>query len=676
MSFQLYTNLTPKGDQPKAIKELVEGIQRGERFQTLLGVTGSGKTFTIAHVIQQVQKPTLVISHNKTLAAQLYKEFQLFFPKNCVEYFISHYDYYQPEAYIPETDTYIEKDLSINQQIEAMRIRAISALISGRRDVIIVASVSCIYGLGNPQEYKNMVIPLQPGIYLPTEEFLTYLVYAHYERQDKELGPGGFRVRGDRIDVYPLHMDNPIRIYFFDDEIEQITLFDANTGREIQELNHFILYPANLFAIPKQVIESVIPEIQIELAQQVEFFKSQGKYLEAQRLLERTTHDIELMRTLGSCKGIENYSRYLSGRKPGERPYCLLDYFPEDFLVVIDESHMTIPQIRGMYHGDRSRKMKLVEHGFRLPSALDNRPLNFEEFESILPQVIFMSATPGDYELEKSGGVVVEQVVRPTGLVDPEVIVFPTKEQIPHLIGELYRCQEEGNRALVITSTKRMAEELASYLVQAGLRASYLHSELNAIERLNVLIELRTGKLDVVVGVNLLREGLDLPEVALVAILEADKEGFLRSTSALIQMAGRAARHLHGKVILYADKETEAIKAFLEETNRRRKIQLEYNRRHGIIPKPVSRPIPTSLDEPSFDGSVIQNMIKEATGRYNIPDLVYENLEDPKTIKSLMKQIEKEMYKAVEEEAYMTAARLRDELLFLQERLKQFKAIE
>jgi len=673
MSFQIYTHLTPKGDQPKAIAQLVDGIRRGERFQTLLGVTGSGKTFTIAQVIQQIQKPTLIISHNKTLAAQLYKEFQLLFPKNCVEYFISHYDYYQPEAYIPETDTYIEKDLSINQDIEALRIRAISSLISGRRDVIVVASVSCIYSLGNPEEYRNMMLPLQVGMYLPTEEFLSYLVYAHYERKHTELEPGSFRVRGDRIDVYPLHAEHPIRIVFFDDEIEQIFTFDANTGREIRKMDHFLLYPANLFAIPKTVIEAVIPEIQMELARQVEFFKSQGKYLEAQRLLERTTHDIELMRTLGYCKGIENYSRYLSGRKPGERPYCLLDYFPEDFLVIIDESHMTIPQIRGMYHGDRNRKMQLVEHGFRLPSALDNRPLTFEEFESILPQVIFMSATPGDYELEKCEGIVVEQLVRPTGLIDPEVVVHPTHDQIPHLIGELHHYREMGDRALVITSTKRMAEELAAYLVEAGFRARYLHSELNAIERLNVIIELRTGQIDVVVGVNLLREGLDLPEVALVAILEADKEGFLRSTAALIQMAGRAARHLHGKVILYADKLTEAIKTFLNETQRRRKIQMEYNRRHGITPRPVIRAIPTSLNESSLDGGLAKQLIREVSEHYTIPNIVYEKLNNKHAIQDLMKEVESAMYKAVEEEAYLTAARLRDELLFLQKRLKEIE---
>ncbi len=664
MKFRLHSPFTPQGDQPKAIQKLTQGILEGEKHQVLLGVTGSGKTFTIANVIANVNKPTLIISHNKTLAAQLYREFKEFFPDNLVEFFISHYDYYQPEAYIPATDTYIEKDLAINDVIERMRLKAVSALVSGRRDVIIVASVSCIYGLASPKEFEGMLRNIRVGDYIPIEDLLADLIELFYERSvSEELRPGQFRLRGDSLEIFQQHSDFILKISFWDDEIELIEFIDPETGRRKGKTSSITIYPAKLFAVSQETMNRALKSIRDELIRQIAFFKKQGKLLEAQRIRERTEHDLELMQSIGFCKGIENYSRHFSGKKPGEPPYCLLDYFPEDYLLIVDESHVTIPQVRGMYKGDRARKMILVEHGFRLPSALDNRPLNFDEFEDRINQVIYMSATPGNYELEKTYGEIVEQIVRPTGLLDPPVEIRPTKNQVDDLIGEIHKITTRNlGRVLVTTLTKRMAEKLSEYMEQMGVKVTYLHSDIDALERVDILRALRSGDIDVLIGVNLLREGLDLPEVCLVAILDADKEGFLRSTQAFIQMAGRAARNVNGYVILYADKITKSIRNLLEETERRRKIQMEYNKKNGITPRSVIRPIEETLR------SVVYEELEEPEIRImNEETLQYSKEEILKQIAKL----EQKMYEAVEIEEYLAAAKYRDKIYELQSLLEK-----
>jgi len=586
VKFKLVSNFKPAGDQPEAIEKLVQGIKAGYKFQTLLGVTGSGKTFTIANVIEHVQKPTLVISHNKSLAAQLYSEFKSFFPYNAVEYFISYYDYYQPEAYVPESDLYIEKDASINEEIERLRLKATSSLLT-RRDVIIVASVSCIYNIGSPDEVKELVVFLKKGVEKGREALMNQLVSIQYKRNDIQFTQGTFRVRGDIVDIFPADEKNGIRVEFFDDYIEKIYIFDPLTGNIIKQIDEVIIFPAKHFITTKPRIEEAVKNIKIELEKRVAEFEKQGKLLEAQRLLQRTLFDCEMLLELGYCPGIENYSMHLSGRKPGQRPFCLIDYFPKDFLMVIDESHVTIPQIQGMYEGDHSRKLTLVEYGFRLPSALENRPLRFEEFESLINQAICVSATPAEWEIEKSKGRIIEQIVRPTGIVDPKVTVKPAKNQIDDLINEIQKRIENNERVLVTTLTKKMAEDLSQYLNEIGIKVRYIHSEIDAIQRVEILRDLRLGEFDVLVGINLLREGLDLPEVALVAILDADREGFLRSERSLIQTAGRAARNVRSEVILYADEITESMKRALAEMERRRNKQLEYNRIHNIIPRSI-----------------------------------------------------------------------------------------
>jgi len=584
--FRIVSDYQPKGDQPQAIEQLADGILGGEKYQTLLGVTGSGKTFTMANVIAKVGKPTLVISHNKTLAAQLYGELKGFFPHNAVEFFISYYDYYQPEAYLPATDTYIGKDTSINDDIDRLRLRATASLFE-REDVVIVASVSCIYSLGSPKEYREEMVFLETGQKKERDEILKELIEIHYARNDIEFGRGTFRVRGDVVEIHPAYEESAVRVEMFGDEIEKITVINTLTGEILEQKNKIAIYPARHFVTTYPQLEEAIKNIQIELAERLEFFRSQNRLLEAQRLESRTKYDLEMMQEIGYCSGIENYSRHLSGRKPGERPYCLIDFFPKDFLLIIDESHQTIPQIRGMYAGDRSRKEVLVEYGFRLPSALDNRPLMYDEFESMLNQAIFVSATPAEYELEKCKGVVVEQLIRPTGIIDPHITIRPIAKQVDDLIEEIRVRTRRKERILVTTLTKRMAEDLADYLSQLDIKVRYLHSEIDAIERVDILRDLRLGEFDVIVGINLLREGLDLPEVSLVAILDADKEGFLRSERSLIQIAGRAARNKAGEVILYADEITDSIRKAMQETARRRKIQQEYNEKHGIIPQTI-----------------------------------------------------------------------------------------
>ncbi|NBO66285.1 MAG: excinuclease ABC subunit UvrB, partial [Acidobacteria bacterium] len=582
MAFKLHSEYTPAGDQPEAIRQLVEGLNTGEKHQTLLGVTGSGKTFTIANVIQQVQRPTLVLTHNKTLVAQLYGEFRQFFPENAVGYFVSYYDYYQPEAYIPVSDTYIEKDLAINEELDKLRLQATSQLLSGRRDIIVVASVSCIYGMGNPTEYENGIIRIHKGQVKSRQSLLHELVNSLYSRSQLEFSRGTFRVKGDTVDINLPYVDFAYRITFFGDEIEEIESLDPATNKRIGLMENAAIFPANLYLAPKDMIREILSEITDELGAQVEYFKQCGKYIEAQRLSERVTFDLEMIRELGYCNGVENYSRFFDRRQPGTRPFCLLDYFPKDFVCIIDESHQTIPQVSGMYGGDRSRKMNLVEYGFRLPSALDNRPLNFHEFENMVGQVIYVSATPGDYELEQSGGVVVEQVVRPTGLLDPPIEVRPARHQVDDLLDEIELTVKKGFRVLVTTLTKRMAEEMDAYLKRIDVRSKYIHSGIHTLERIEILRDLRLGTFDVLVGVNLLREGLDLPEVALVAILDADKEGYLRNEKSLTQTAGRAARNSEGRVIFYGDSITGSMQKTIDETNRRRAKQLEYNEAHGI----------------------------------------------------------------------------------------------
>lgn len=670
--FKIERPYPPAGDQPEAIRQLTEGINDGDKFQTLLGVTGSGKTFTMANVIQNVQKPTLVLTHNKTLVAQLYGEFRQFFPDNSVEYFVSYYDYYQPEAYIPTSDTYIEKDLSINEELEKLRLRTTSSLLSGRRDIIVVASVSCIYGIGNPAEYSNSIIRFNVGDSIPRNSFLHALVNSLYNRSQGEFSRGTFRVKGDTVDVNLPYVDYGYRISFFGDEIEEIETFDVANNKRISTMTNAAIFPANLYLAPRDQMAQIIHEIQDELFAQVEYYKSIGKHLEAQRIKERVTYDLEMIQELGYCSGIENYSRFLDRRQPGTRPFCLLDYFPDDFLLVVDESHVTIPQISGMYGGDRSRKLNLLDFGFRLPSALDNRPLNFNEFESLLNQVVFVSATPGNYELEQTGGLVVEQIVRPTGLLDPPIEVRPSINQIDDLLDEIDKRVKKGDRVLVTTLTKRMAEELDKYLKRIHVNSKYIHSEVDTLERVEILRDLRLGNIDVLVGVNLLREGLDLPEVSLMAILDADKEGFLRNERSLTQMAGRAARNAEGLVIFYADKITDSMQRTIDETGRRRDKQIAYNIEHNITPKTVTK----SKEQIFKQTSVLDIKGYDKENKYAVNDelesiaaeesVQYHAAKTPAQLDKLIAQTKKAMEKAAKELDFMEAARLRDDMLRLQ----------
>jgi excinuclease ABC subunit B len=662
MPFELVSPFPPRGDQPQAIEELTAGLKRGDKYQTLLGATGTGKTYTMAHVIARHGRPALVMSHNKTLAAQLYGELKQLFPKNAVEYFISYYDYYQPEAYIPSTDTFIEKDSSINEDIEKLRLRATSSLME-RDDVIIVSSVSCIYGLGDPREYRQLMVVLEVGQEISRKKILESLVNIQYARNDAAFERGNFRVRGDTVEVFPAYEEQGVRIELWGDEIERISRFDPLTGDTINALKRTAIYPATHFVTQKSTIERAVHRIRAELDGRLKELLGQGKLLEAQRLESRTNFDIEMMLEIGTCAGIENYSRHIAGRDEGERPACLFDYFPEDFLVVVDESHVSVPQIGGMYNGDRARKGTLVEHGFRLPSALDNRPLKFEEWEQMVPQAVFVSATPGEYELAQSGGVVVEQIIRPTGLLDPEVIIRPVKGQVDDLLAEIREREAKGERVLVTTLTKRMSEDLTDFFQQAGVRVRYLHSDIDSIERVEILRDLRLGKFDVLIGINLLREGLDLPEVSLVAILDADKEGFLRSASSLIQTVGRAARNAQGKAILYADNVTGSMKKMIEETNRRREIQVAYNEEHGIIPATIIK---------SVSEIELQTRVADARSqKYELPasakarKVAERRQPFGKTPEEVLKDIEREMRDAAAQLDFERAAVLRDQYLEL-----------
>lgn len=668
--FALVTQLEPKGDQPKAIAELTEGILRGQRFQTLLGVTGSGKTFTMAHVIANVNRPTLVISHNKTLAAQLYGEFKGFFPHNAVEYFISYYDYYQPEAYVPQTDTYIEKDTSINEEIDRLRLKATSSLLS-RRDVIIVASVSCIYGLGSPEDWQALLVFVERGQHIERDELLSRLVDIHYTRNDIAFSRGTFRVRGDVIELIPAYEEDALRIEMFGDEIEGIYSVDVLTGEVKAELARTAIYPAKHYVTTYPKLEQAIKSIEAELQERLEYFRRHNKLLEAQRLEMRTRYDLEMLRELGYCPGIENYSRHLSGRAPGERPYTLLDYFPKDFIVFIDESHVTIPQIQGMYHGDRSRKETLVEYGFRLPSALDNRPLRFDEFESLISQAVFVSATPAEYELAKCQGVVVEQIIRPTGLVDPEIVVKPIRGQIDDLVKEIRERVARNERTLVTTLTKRMAEDLTDYLAGLGIRVRYLHSEIDALDRVEILRELRLAEFDVLVGINLLREGLDLPEVSLIAVLDADKEGFLRSERSLIQVAGRAARNVAGKVIFYADQITSSMQRAIEETNRRRRLQQRYNEEHGITPTTIYKSVEDVLGATRVADAKGSKWARTAEQTQSLAARWKKMT--PMEREQLLEQLEAEMLQAARRLEFERAAELRDQIDALRGKSRKLK---
>ena len=659
MKFKVISEFDPTGDQPEAIKQLSEGLDTGERYQTLLGVTGSGKTFTVANVIEKVQRPTLVLAHNKTLAAQLYSEFKQFFPENAVEYFVSYYDYYQPEAYIPTSGLYIEKDLSINEDIEKLRLSATSSLLSGRRDVIVVASVSCLYGIGNPVEFQKNVISIKKDQVISRTKFLHQLVQSLYSRTTADFRNGNFRVKGDVVDVFPSYADLAFRIHFFGDEIEEIEAFDPYKNRVLERYENLNIYPANMFVTSPDILQGAIHQIQEDLVNQVDYFKSIAKPLEAKRLEERTNFDLEMIRELGYCSGIENYSRYLDGREPGTRPFCLLDYFPDDYLMIIDESHVTIPQVHAMYGGDRSRKENLVEYGFRLPAAMDNRPLKFEEFEALQNQVIYVSATPADYELQNSQGVFVEQVIRPTGLLDPEIDIRPSLNQIDDLVEEIQQRVELDERTLVTTLTKRMAEELAKYLARINVRCRYIHSDVDTLERVEIMQDLRKGIFDVLIGVNLLREGLDLPEVSLVAILDADKEGFLRSNRSLTQSVGRAARHLNGKAIMYADKITASMQKTIDETNYRRDKQSAYNISNNITPKALNKNLDNALAKNSVS---TYHFIKEEI-RAAEPDLQYITKEQRE---KLIRDKRKAMEKAAKELDFMNAAKLRDEIKMLQ----------
>ncbi|WP_415061029.1 excinuclease ABC subunit UvrB [Flavobacterium sp.] len=662
MKFQVISEYQPTGDQPQAIDKLANGILNGEKYQTLLGVTGSGKTFTMANVIEKVEKPTLVLAHNKTLAAQLYSEFKQFFPNNSVQYFVSYYDYYQPEAYIPVTGTYIEKDLSINDELEKLRLSTTSALLSGRRDVLVVASVSCLYGIGNPVEFQKNVISIDRGQIISRTKLLHRLVQSLYSRTEAEFTPGTFRIKGDTVEIFPSYADEPFRVHFFGDEIEEIEAFDVKTTKVIERYSKLNIYPANMFVTSPDVLQNAIWEIQQDLVKQVDYFKEIGKHLEAKRLEERTNFDLEMIRELGYCSGIENYSRYLDGRQPGTRPFCLLDYFPDDFLMVVDESHVTISQVHAMYGGDRSRKENLVEFGFRLPAAMDNRPLKFEEFEALQNQVVYVSATPADYELQKSEGIYVEQVIRPTGLLDPIIEIRPSLNQIDDLIEEIQLRCEADERVLVTTLTKRMAEELTKYLTKVSIRCRYIHSDVDTLERVEIMQDLRKGLFDVLIGVNLLREGLDLPEVSLVAILDADKEGFLRSHRSLTQTVGRAARNVNGKAIMYADKITASMQKTIDETNYRREKQIAYNTLHGLSPKALNKSLGNALSNNSVSTQYYEDKLLKAAE----PESLY--LTKPE-IEKKIRDLRKMMEKAAKELNFIDAAKLRDEIKSWQEKM-------
>jgi len=668
MDFELLSDYRPTGDQPEAIRELVEGVRQGLPYQTLLGVTGSGKTFTIANVIKELNRPVLVLSHNKTLAAQLFSEFKSFFPHNAVEYFVSYYDYYQPEAYIPSTNTYIEKDLNINEEIDKLRLSATSALLSGRKDIIIVSSVSCIYGMGNPADFMENVVMIKKGESFSRNLFLRKLVDSLYSRNQIEFERGTFRVQGDTVDVFPAYLDMALRVLFWGDDIEEIYTFDPLTGSIIEQYDQYRIYPAYLFVTTRDRINQAIGEIDVDLGERVRFFNDNGQFQEAKRLYERVTYDLEMIRELGYCSGIENYSRYFDGRPPGSRPYCLIDYFPKDFITVIDESHVTVPQIRGMYGGDHSRKINLVEYGFRLPAAIDNRPLTYDEFESLTPQKIFISATPADFELQLCEGVITEQVVRPTGLLDPVVEIRPSLNQIDDLMEEIQLRTERGERTLVTTLTKRMAEELNAYFIRMDIKTAYIHSDVETLERIEIMEKLRQGYFDVLIGVNLLREGLDLPEVSLVAILDADKEGFLRSHRSLTQTAGRAARNINGKVIFYADKMTDSMRKTIDETNRRREKQLLYNEQHGIIPQQIIKNTQSTLVKTDFKVESTAYIEKKSDNIAADPVIQYMTKKD---LEKLIAKTKKAMLEAAKKLEFLEAAQYRDELIKLEEQLKK-----
>ncbi|OIV41254.1 excinuclease ABC subunit UvrB [Flavobacterium johnsoniae] len=662
MSFQVASDYSPKGDQPQAIQKLAQGVVDGEKYQTLLGVTGSGKTFTVANVIQEVQRPTLVLAHNKTLAAQLYSEFKQFFPNNAVEYFVSYYDYYQPEAFMPVTGVFIEKDLSINEELEKMRLSTTSSLLSGRRDVLVVASVSCLYGIGNPVEFKKNVIEITRDQVISRTKLLHGLVQSLYARTEADFNPGTFRIKGDTVEVYPSYADDAYRIHFFGDEIEEIESFDVKTSQVIEKFKRLTIYPANMFVTSPEVLQGAIWQIQQDLVKQVDYFKEIGKHLEAKRLEERTNFDLEMIRELGYCSGIENYSRYLDGREAGTRPFCLLDYFPSDYLMVVDESHVTVSQVHAMYGGDRSRKENLVEYGFRLPAAMDNRPLKFEEFEALQNQVIYVSATPADYELQKSDGIYVEQIIRPTGLLDPVIEVRPSLNQIDDLIEEIQVRCELDERVLVTTLTKRMAEELAKYLTKVNIRCRYIHSEVDTLERIEIMQDLRKGIFDVLIGVNLLREGLDLPEVSLVAILDADKEGFLRNHRSLTQTIGRAARNLNGKAIMYADKITASMQRTIDETNYRRTKQINFNTENGVTPQALNKKIESAFTKNPLVEYELGHTLPAAAE----PETAYLSKAE---LEKMIREKRKSMEKAAKELDFMQAAKLRDDIKKLQEQL-------
>jgi excinuclease ABC subunit B len=672
VDFELTSQFVPTGDQPDAIAALIDGVQKGERSQVLLGVTGSGKTFTVANLIKAVKKPTLVMSHNKTLVAQLYGEFKQFFPKNAIEYYVSYYDYYQPEAFIPSSNTYIEKDLAINKEIEKLRLKTTSSLLSGRRDIIVVASVSCIYGAGNPKDYENSIIRLKVSDKISRNTLLFALVDSLYSRTTAEFDRGNFRVKGDVVDVFPAYADVAYRISFFGDDIEELTIIDPISGKKIEQVDHLAIFPANNFVTPKDQLQEAIRAIQDDLVEQLAYFKSIGKHLEAKRLEERTNFDLEMIRELGYCSGIENYSRYLDKRKPGDRPFCLIDYFPEDFLLIVDESHVTMPQVRAMYGGDRSRKENLVEYGFRLPSAMDNRPLKFNEFEMLVPQTVYVSATPSEYEIRESDGVVIEQIIRPTGLLDPVIEVRPVLNQVDDLLDEIDERIKMGDRILVTTLTKRMAEELSKYMAKLHIKASYIHSDVKTIDRVEILRDLRLGKFDVLIGVNLLREGLDLPEVSLVAIMDADKEGFLRNDKSLTQTIGRAARNERGKVIMYADRITDSMQRTMDENLRKREIQIAYNTKHGITPTTVKKSIEEIMQQTSVADSQVMapTAYIENESMQIAADPILNQMSSDQ-LKMAVDETKKRMNKAAKDLDFMEAARLRDEMFSLQQKLEQ-----